>query len=89
MAARVARHLSRDKTLHWHIDYLLGAPAARIVGVRRSRACECAVNRSTGGVIVVPGFGATDCRAGCTSHLKYAGRAVPAGFAAPTAARSW
>jgi Uri superfamily endonuclease len=73
MEARIRRHLSRDKTPHWHIDYLLLHPAARVVAVRRFRAPECQVNRRGTGIIPVPGFGATDCRAGCGSHLRYLG----------------
>lgn len=69
--ARIARHLSRSKTLHWHVDYLLNAPGVRIVDVHRFDEPECVVNRRTAGEIVVPRFGATDCRAGCGSHLKH------------------
>ena len=68
--ARIARHLARAKTLRWHIDYLLNAPGVRIVDVLRFEEPECAVNRGTAGEIVVPRFGASDCRAGCGSHLK-------------------
>lgn len=73
--ARVARHLSAEKRLHWHIDYLLAAPGVTVVAVRRSRRCECGLNRGTRGTIPVPGFGASDCRAGCGSHLKFRGPA--------------
>ena len=31
--ARVARHIRRDKPLHWHIDYLLAAPGVAVVEV--------------------------------------------------------
>jgi Uri superfamily endonuclease len=72
--ARVRRHLSRDKRLHWHIDYLLAAPGVSIVEVRRYTTAECALNRRTAGALPVPGFGAGDCRAHCGSHLKYLGR---------------
>lgn len=71
LAARINRHLSRDKRLRWHIDYLLMAELAEVVGVRLFEDGECAVNQATAGVIVAPGFGATDCRSGCGSHLKY------------------
>jgi Uri superfamily endonuclease len=70
-AARVARHLRKEKTLRWHIDYLLAAPGVRVVGVRRYVEEECAINRATPGGVAIPGFGASDCRAGCGSHLKY------------------
>lgn len=68
--ARIARHLSAAKRLHWHIDYLLAAPGVSVSRVRRSRRAECDLNRATRGNIPVPGFGASDCRAGCGSHLK-------------------
>jgi Uri superfamily endonuclease len=73
LEARIARHLSQAKRLHWHIDYLLARPAARVVGVQRSRRPECLLNRLHSGAIVAPGFGASDCQAGCGSHLKYLG----------------
>jgi Uri superfamily endonuclease len=75
--ARIARHLRQEKTLRWHVDYLLAARGVRVVGVRRSRRSECALNRATGGSIPVAGFGASDCRAGCGAHLKFLGRRPP------------
>lgn len=68
--ARLRRHLSRDKRLRWHIDYLLVQPGVQIVDLTLHREAECAVNRATGGEVPVPGFGASDCRAGCGSHLR-------------------
>lgn len=68
--ARVARHLRQEKTLRWHIDYLLAAPGVRVAGVRRYVEDECTINRTTPGSVPLPGFGASDCRAGCGSHLK-------------------
>ncbi len=73
LEARLRRHLARTKTLHWHIDYLLAHPGVRVTGVRRHRRPECAVNQAVGGEVVVPGFGASDCRARCGSHLKRVG----------------
>jgi Uri superfamily endonuclease len=73
--ARIARHLRRDKRLHWHIDYLLALPEASVDGVQRSDLAECVLNRQTAGTLLVPGFGASDCRHGCSSHLKYLGAA--------------
>ncbi|MDR3221638.1 MAG: GIY-YIG nuclease family protein [Candidatus Accumulibacter sp.] len=71
--ARVRRHLSPSKKMHWHIDYLLAAPGVRIREVRRFCEDECRVNRRTAGEIPVAGFGSGDCRAGCGSHLKRVG----------------
>jgi Uri superfamily endonuclease len=73
LEARVCRHLSAEKTLRWHIDYLLAAPGVRIVEVRRSAEEECAVNQAVAGEVLVRGFGASDCHAGCVSHLKQVG----------------
>lgn len=85
--ARIARHLRHDKTLRWHIDHLLTAPGVRVVAVRRSRVPECRLNRSSPGTVPVPGFGASDCHAGCSAHLKYLGPAAePAGAQTPGAA---
>lgn len=71
--ARIARHLRAEKTLRWHIDYLLAVRGASVTRVRRSVRDECALNRSIGGSVVVAGFGASDCAAGCGSHLRYLG----------------
>jgi Uri superfamily endonuclease len=71
--ARIARHLRREKTLCWHIDYLLTARGVRIVGVRRHTEDECAINQATPGSVPIHGFGASDCRSGCGSHLKFLG----------------
>lgn len=68
--ARVRRHLSKTKSLHWHIDYLLAAPGVDICEVLRSGEPECELNRRLVGAVIVPGFGSSDCRAGCGSHLK-------------------
>ena len=70
---RIARHLRREKRLRWHIDYLLNAPGVRILSVERSPGEECELNQPGAGKIAVPGFGASDCRHGCGSHLKYLG----------------
>ena len=78
LEARIARHLSRDKRLHWHIDYLLAEPAAEVTRVERFPEPECEVNRGTAGEVIVPGFGASDCRAGCGSHLKFLGAGLSA-----------
>jgi Uri superfamily endonuclease len=69
--ARVARHLRREKTLRWHIDYLLDASGVSVTAVMRSTTGECSLNQATSGIIPVPGFGASDCTRGCGSHLKY------------------
>lgn len=77
-AARVRRHLRRTPRPHWHIDYLLARPAIRIAAVTLASTRpedECRLNRALGGSAVVPGFGASDCRAGCRAHLLRIGPA--------------
>jgi Uri superfamily endonuclease len=68
---RVKRHLRKRKRRFWHVDYLLGNDAAKIVKVFRKQAEkteECAI----AGVIgergePMDGFGSSDCS--CKSHL--------------------
>lgn len=74
LEARVKRHLSKKKTLFWHIDYLLADKDARVVDVfykrNAGRSEECKAARKfmqmTGGM-PVKGFGCSDCY--CGSHL--------------------
>jgi endonuclease-3 len=73
--ARVDRHrelaAGKRDARHWHVDYLLGHPDARVEAVVTSPGvdAECAVARAIEGR-EVPGFGASDC--GCDSHLAFA-----------------
>lgn len=73
LSARLERHNRKKKLLHWHIDYLsvntkmLGA--ITIPG-QRKRKCEIAEELGKMFELIVPGFGASDCR--CAGHLFYA-----------------
>lgn len=74
LSARVARHKSEEKKLHWHIDYLL--QFAEIIEVKtwqRDKEFECQIHQglSQQPEIVEPvlGFGASDCD--CNTHLLY------------------
>ncbi|MDA2934368.1 GIY-YIG nuclease family protein [Acidobacteria bacterium AH-259-D05] len=71
--ARVQRHLTREKRIRWHIDYLLADPYTSVVDIRLSRDPECYLNQSGQGVVIVPGFGSSDCKHGCGAHLKFVG----------------
>jgi Uri superfamily endonuclease len=73
LEARIRRHLATEKKLKWHIDYLLAAPGVHMTGVKRFSQEECPRNQATAGKVIVPGFGASDCRNGCGSHLKFLG----------------
>jgi Uri superfamily endonuclease len=80
IAARVRRHLRRDKAVRWHVDRLTAA--GRVVAVVAAPGePECALCRRLlavpGAEVPVPGFGSSDCRR-CPAHLV----AVPTHFAA-------
>ena len=72
--SRIDRHrelaAGQRDTRHWHIDYLLGAPAVRVAAVERTPGLdgECRVAERVDGE-AVPDFGCSDC--GCVSHLFY------------------
>lgn len=70
LAARVQRHLRRHKKLRWHIDYLLAHPRVEVVDVFTSARPECDWNQASPGEVAMPGFGASDCREGCGTHLR-------------------
>jgi histidyl-tRNA synthetase len=77
---RVARHLrvfsgGRTSRPHWHIDRLLAvAISITAVSAHSKTSMECALASSleARGMIPVHGFGNTDCRSGCRSHLLHA-----------------
>ena len=71
--SRIERHLSRHKNFHWHIDYLLANDKSKIIKVTKSKVSECDLNAEVKGKIIVKGFGSTDCKENCGSHLKYIG----------------
>ncbi|WP_405303451.1 DUF123 domain-containing protein [Methanobrevibacter sp.] len=73
LIARIKRHLSDDKKIHWHIDYLLKNENAEISEVMYNasdKKIECTLSqlisqKSEG----ITGFGCSDCN--CESHLYY------------------
>jgi Uri superfamily endonuclease len=78
IAARVLRHkrLAVEKAgkIHWHIDYLLINRQTEWAGEEALESgIECRISKriaSMSGVTVpVPGFGSSDCRSRCKSHL--------------------
>jgi Uri superfamily endonuclease len=80
---RVARHLRKRKKQHWHIDYFLAGREARVMAIVAAGSDvnkECEITRGIqnieGATIPVVGFGASDCRRNCKSHLVYFGSNV-------------
>lgn len=72
LRARVSRHLTGARKLHWHVDYLLRE--AKVAEVwhaqgeeKREDAWAEALRTSAGAGIPLAGFGSSDC--GCPGHL--------------------
>lgn len=68
---RLRRHLTRDKTLRWHADYLVAAASdVRAMESYPDAVPECELARlaeACGMEPWAPGFGCSDCR--CATHL--------------------
>ena len=78
LAARLRRHCSRKKKIHWHIDYLLVLPEARvkkIIVYPPASQQECRQNQRiaarAGAAVILRRFGSSDCQSGCASHLFF------------------
>ena len=74
LRGRLARHVRRDRRRHWHIDYLTEVALVFYVYFRAStRRLECRWAQRLVGLpgasAPAPGFGSSDCRAGCLAHL--------------------
>jgi len=81
LAARVARHMRREKLAHWHVDQL--TRAGKTLGAWAvPGGDECALNAELSAFpMPLKGFGSSDCPR-CESHL----RLWPEGAALPS---SW
>lgn len=74
LAARVGRHLRREKTCRWHIDYLRAVTEPEAVwyatGTSRMECRWAAVlARLKKATVPLEGLGASDCE--CRSHLVW------------------
>lgn len=76
---RLRRHLRKDKKFHWHIDYFLGEPDTEITNAYYAKTndkLECdlfqTLNKASDNFnILIEGFGSSDCKKKCGSHLLY------------------
>lgn len=75
---RIARHLKKDKRRFWHIDYLLAdenVSVEAVIVAETNQKMECKTNQHIktimGAKVQVKGFGASDCRKNCKSHLLF------------------
>jgi Uri superfamily endonuclease len=72
---RLKRHFRRQKVIHWHIDYLLNkrATVQSAVWAEGPSSFECEIAQALqNDKMFVPGpkgFGASDCKNKCISHI--------------------
>ena len=68
---RLARHLRKEKALHWHIDYFLRkASIDEIIYSKTEKERECIIaSQLSQELNSIPHFGCSDCQ--CISHLYY------------------
>jgi Uri superfamily endonuclease len=76
LRARVGRHLRGGGRQHWHIDALRAHATIRgVCYTAVTTHLECAWCQTLivlpDACIPVPGFGSSDCTAGCAAHLAY------------------
>ena len=75
---RISRHLQKEKRNFWHIDFILAnenVTVTVVVAAQTNEKLECKLNsyiKTEGRAkILIKGFGASDCRANCGSHLLF------------------
>lgn len=67
---RLKRHFSKEKKMHWHIDYLLSSEsvnAKKAFYINRNKIEECRIAKSLNSNESINHFGCSDCE--CSSHL--------------------
>lgn len=76
LESRIKRHFLKYKKIHWHIDYLTSSEYVKTKNVIyaqiNSRTIECELAQKIQKISnckPVIGFGNTDCKAECDSHL--------------------
>ncbi|WP_295600896.1 DUF123 domain-containing protein [uncultured Methanobrevibacter sp.] len=72
LESRLKRHLSNDKKLHWHVDYLLKDDNSKILDIiyNIDKKVECDISEYLKSeAFGVKNFGCSDCD--CDSHLYY------------------
>jgi Uri superfamily endonuclease len=74
LRGRVARHLRGTGHHHWHIDALrthatICAVLYTVTPLRMECTRSQALAQLPGAHTPIPGFGSSDCRAGCTAHM--------------------
>ena len=76
LKTRIRRHCTKDKKLHWHIDYLTSSDKAEILhifvlyGLLKDYECKTVQSLVDNKIAepIIKGFGSSDCK-NCISHL--------------------
>lgn len=76
LMGRIQRYMEKDKKCFWHIDYLLNnkySSIKAIICAASNTRYECKIVRKIASMTAKPikGFGVSDCKEGCRSHLYY------------------
>ncbi|OLS30239.1 MAG: hypothetical protein ThorAB25_11340 [Candidatus Thorarchaeota archaeon AB_25] len=72
---RLRRHFRKEKTIYWHIDYLLNEDIEieKAIWAQSERHLECDLAQSLASNNEFnagpKGFGASDCKSGCIAHI--------------------
>jgi sugar fermentation stimulation protein A len=72
LSSRIKRHLRKEKTMRWHIDYLIPyLQDLKAIPIQSSEDLECLLSESLSSVSegYIKGFGSSDCH--CQSHLYW------------------
>ena len=70
LKARIKRHLKKNTTKRWHIDYLKEKSTIKFYGIMENKDFECKLAKSLyKNFSAIKGFGCSDCK--CFSHLFY------------------
>ncbi len=70
LSSRIKRHLRKEKTMRWHIDYLIPyLQEIKVMPIQSSEDLECLLSESLSSISegYIKGFGSSDCN--CQSHL--------------------
>lgn len=74
LSSRLSRHLKREKKIFWHIDRLTTLSSCKIEGIAIAinQHVECIISQTLAKMDFLEpiiGFGNSDCKMGCRSHL--------------------
>lgn len=70
LSKRIERHYSKNKKIHWHIDYFL--KQAELIDheeFHSNKKEECLISNRFNRLYSIKNFGSSDCK--CKSHLYY------------------